>query len=111
MKIQSGPPDQCWPWLAGVSRGSGREVEYGCLRASNPRRLYRASRLVLLLASLPRGLTDLGVTQWLPWVERMYARYEASHTCDNSLCCNPAHLVWEFHPENVKGQARRRRAA
>lgn len=84
---------------------------YGVLRASFPRRLYRAHRLVLLLASLPAGLSDAEVLRFLALAEREYAPFEASHTCDHSLCCNPSHLVWERHPENVMGQTRRRRAA
>lgn len=110
-KIQVGPPDQCWPWLGGTSRGGRREVEYGCLRAVHPRRLYRAHRLSLLLASLPEGLDDREVLGYLRLAELHYAGLEASHTCDRSLCCNPAHLAWESHPNNVIGQRRRREAA
>jgi len=27
---------------------------------------------------------------------------EASHLCHNNFCINPAHLIWESHPDNVQ---------
>lgn len=28
-------------------------------------------------------------------------RHEAAHLCGNSLCCNPRHLAWKTHIENI----------
>lgn len=62
--------DECWPWRGGRCNGYGIGTFNG-----EP---FKVSRLVLA-EKLGRDL--------LP---KMYAL----HTCDNPICCNPAHL-WE----------------
>lgn len=33
-------------------------------------------------------------------------KHEASHECGNSLCCNPRHLSWKTHKENIQDKLR-----
>lgn len=114
-KIERGAPDACLPWRAGASRSGYREVYYGHLREGRPSKTwYRAHRLVLMLKTGPTDCPiDDGesIIEWLRRVARCYDHLEASHTCDMSLCCNPEHLEWQTHTENVTSQTKRRRAA
>lgn len=32
---------------------------------------------------------------------------EAGHTCDNPICCNPAHLVWMSRKQNARDYVRK----
>lgn len=114
-KITIGRRDECWLWNAGVSRSGRREVDYGLLRHGRPsKRRWRAHRLVLILSTgVMEVLRDADESEddWLNRCERWYRHLEASHTCDTSLCCNPAHLEWLSHTDNVKEQAKRRKQA
>ena len=83
----SGGPDACWPWTAGrTTRSHGPSVYYyGLIRAGDgERRILLAHRVALML--------DTG---------EMPEDRDACHTCDNTLCCNPAHLFWGSHRENM----------
>lgn len=33
-------------------------------------------------------------------------RYEVAHECGNSRCCNPTHLAWKTHRENIADKRR-----
>lgn len=111
-KIEVKGPDECWPWRAGTSLSGRRKVRYGLLREGGSKgRRWRAHRLVLLFktaeAEVPRDDGE-PFEDWLKRANRVYEEFEASHTCDNSMCCNPRHLAWELHIDNVKNQRRRR---
>lgn len=68
-KVQTGAPDECWPWLKGRhSKGYG--VFF--VRSRN----IGAHRFALM--------TKLG--------RDLQPGYQACHSCDNPICCNPAHL-------------------
>lgn len=102
----------CRLWTAGRSRGGYREVDYGELRIG--KRVRRAHRIVLMLKTAPIEVPrddDETFEEWFRRVDRWYRDlgYEASHTCDVSLCCTPDHLEWQDHGTNVKQQAERRR--
>lgn len=114
-KIDVRGPDDCWPWKAGVSRSGRREVDYGCIREGRRGTpLWRANRLVLILKTaptdVPRG-NDEPFVEWLRRANRHYKFLEASHWCDVSMCCNPRHLDWMTHAENLKTQKLRERVA
>lgn len=105
-------PDDCWLWTAGASRSGRREVYYGTI-AEGPigGRTWRANRLALLLKTAPVDSPRDHVESFIDWIRRANRwreDYEAAHTCDVSLCCNPAHLEWQSHGENVSAQRRRR---
>lgn len=87
-KVQRGMCNECWEWQ-GCLKGSGLGYGAICLRG----RMVRAHRVVLAL-SLNREL--------LP-------TEHALHTCDNTRCCNPAHLYVGDHVQNMKDTAVRNR--
>lgn len=73
-------PDSCWPWLGRVMtarRGYGRLKFKG--------RYVGAHRMALTLA------------KGQPPADGMFA----CHSCDNPVCCNPAHLWWGTHEDNM----------
>jgi hypothetical protein len=81
-KVERRGPDECWPWLA-----SSRRNGYGRLWPSTT-----AHRLAWELANGEQA-GDLYVL----------------HTCDNRLCCNPAHLYLGTHADNVRDRVGRER--
>jgi hypothetical protein len=85
---RSAGPTACWPWLGyiGQNRGTGRG--YGQIRdtsAGSRGRLLKAHRVALVLKT-----------------GRDEPALDACHECDNSVCCNPGHLFWGTHRENMK---------
>jgi hypothetical protein len=114
-KVLRRSASECWPWTAGVSRSGRREVDYGAIRyGGKTRRILRANRLALMLHTapidVPRDDTE-SFDDWFRRVERCYRGLEAAHECDNSMCCNPAHLSWQTHTDNVREQRKRKVAA
>lgn len=77
---RTGGPDGCWPWLGRTMtsrRGYGRLVFKG--------RYVGAHRMALALVKGEPPDADMF----------------ACHACDNPVCCNPAHLWWGTHDENM----------
>lgn len=87
-KVKKGAPNECWDWQ-GCLKGSGRG--YGSI--SLGRRMVRAHRVALTLA--------LG--------RELQPTEHALHTCDNTRCCNPAHLYAGDHAQNMRDTAIRHR--
>jgi hypothetical protein len=90
---RSAGPDACWPWKggcktattsAGGKRGMIREGGRGS-------RMLLAHRFALMMKD---------------GVERS-PHEEAAHTCDEPLCCNPAHLEWASHRVNMGDYVRK----
>lgn len=78
--VQVGEHDECWPWTRGrQSRG------YGVLWLPG-RRSVLTHRAALILHS--GGVEPDG--------------HSALHSCDNPPCCNPHHLRWGTHAENMQ---------
>lgn len=77
VKVDRRGPDECWPWIAHVNEhGYGRFMLNG--------KSCGAHRVALLLS----GGGGFGGAF-------------ALHSCDNPPCCNPAHLRWGTHRENM----------
>lgn len=109
-KIRVRSADECWPFVAAKTRGGRREVEYGSIQIAT--RHWRVNRLVLILHTAPEDCpreADEGIIEWLIRAARCYSHLDAAHSCDNGICCNPYHLKWEDHLDNVRNQFRRRR--
>ncbi len=87
-KVDRRGVDDCWPWLAAKSRKG-----YGLFYLSG--KTVSAPRACLMIA---------GVVQ--PSDKPL-----ACHSCDNPPCCNPAHLWWGSHFDNVADCAAKGRRA
>jgi hypothetical protein len=84
---KSAGPEACWPWMGGMSGRYGKYYPAG--RHSGE----LAHRYALMVATGP------------PQPEAPHAL----HSCDNPPCCNPAHLHWGTHQQNMQEAADRGR--
>lgn len=84
-KVDIRAEDECWPWKEGTwSNGYGRyKQNYQSVRAH---------RVALVLF---KGVPEDGGLL-------------ALHSCHNRLCCNPYHLRWGTHKENMLDRAARK---
>lgn len=119
-KVRKGEPWECWPWEGGSSAGGQRGVRYGLINEGNQdggsrKRTWRVHILAKLLGDpevrvlVPRDEGE-DLIPWLRRARRWFVElqdFEAAHQCDSSLCCNPRHLEWETHRENLEFQRAR----
>lgn len=83
---RGGGPDACWPWTgARCPSGYGRVKILG--RCRSPHRFALEWHIQDLV---PTGLVVM-------------------HSCDNRLCCNPAHLSIGTYKDNAQDAARKGR--
>lgn len=76
---------ECWEWQGSIdSNGYGRVMLNGLRK--------RAHRFALIFSS--------GVD---------HPNLSALHSCDNPVCCNPSHLRWGTHRENMEDRRDRKR--
>lgn len=78
-KVARGEPNECWPWLGGIS---GR---YGRLTTDDvPSKSIAAHRVAWMseFGPIPPGM-------------------QVCHRCDNPPCCNPAHLFLGTQRDNI----------
>lgn len=88
---QSGGGDACWPWIAKAKTNGGYGLAWFDL--GRGLRVHVAHRVALFLTTgrrVPPGMDTL-------------------HSCDNRLCCNPAHLSIGTRKENMQDMARKGR--
>lgn len=79
--------DGCWPWTGyKTAAGYGRVVMHG---------KYTGAHRVALELTIGKNPPD---------------KPFACHSCDNPECCNPAHLRWATHQDNVDDKVKRGRA-
>ena len=75
-KVDVRGPDECWPWTGAKAPGGYGSFSFEGLR-------HRANRAALIVT-----LGD-------------QPEMDALHLCHNAPCCNPAHLKWGTHKENM----------
>lgn len=92
-KVKRGRPDEFWPWTA-CTTGAKSLGWYG--RFALRRKRYYAHRVAWCAAR-----------HWP--IEYLTDDHAIMHTCDNPLCCNPAHLQLGTQAENVKDMIRKNR--
>ena len=85
----------CWPWN-GRKDSSG----YGVLYICGPE--WGNMRAPVLALEFAHG------AMLLPFLFRP-GRLLATHRCDNPPCCNPAHLRWGTHGDNIRDAIRKGR--
>lgn len=85
-KIQILGEDDCWEWQDSLNKDG-----YGTFYPDGSKIGYLAHRISLYLKT---GEQDI----------------IARHTCDNRACCNPHHLLWGNHQDNVDDMISRNRA-
>lgn len=84
-KVHRRGQDECWPWLGGTLRAKPTS------RGHNPNRYPVISHRVP-----PHGRwSKLRVHRLIYWLEdaSLMPTDSVLHLCNNTLCCNPAHLV------------------
>ncbi len=89
-KIAKSTADTCWDWTGGTNSQGYGWLRVGS-RKDNTRTMVLAHRLVYMLQ-----VGDVGTLDVL-------------HTCDNPLCCNPAHLFLGTHQDNMADKAKKLR--
>jgi len=88
----TGGPDACWPWLLKPG-GVSRKMRDGVMSDTSKARPYFTIRGTKFVAT--RLVYELVHGVAIP--DNMVIR----HTCDNSLCCNPAHFELGTHQQNM----------
>lgn len=87
-KVERRGPDECWPWRGAQGAGQRGHI----LRAGRGSAFVTAHRAIFEAVHGP-------VAEGL----------DVCHSCDNGLCCNPAHLFLGTHKENMLDMVRKER--
>lgn len=82
-KVEVGRPADCWPWQAATS-----SAEYGRFKIDGVLVSPHRFAFELVNGPIPQGPGYHGTV--------------IRHTCDNSRCCNPAHMALGSQRDNVR---------
>lgn len=95
-RVEKGHSSLCWNWRGRVNKSRNPTLAYGRIDIFGEVGVY-AHRVAFFLAN----------PNTIPL--RKNGDVEVRHTCDNSLCCNPAHLTLGTHYDNMQDCIRRQR--
>jgi hypothetical protein len=95
-RVAKGAANECWNWTGPVSRASNNQQPYGRVDAFGFKGVY-VHRIAYWLAN--GGELCL----------RKNGDSLIRHSCDNTLCCNPAHLLTGTHLDNMRDSVVRKR--
>lgn len=79
-RVQITDADKCWNW-SGPKSGARGKWQYGCFDVNSKKQ--RAHQYALKSFGVEKKNNAI-----------------LCHKCDNTLCCNPAHLYWGSYREN-----------
>lgn len=83
-RVKIGNSDECWPWIAGI----GKKKRYYDIGSHGNSRGVHIIACEFIRGPCPEG-------------------YEACHSCNNCICCNPNHIFWGTHQQNIDDRERR----
>lgn len=86
INMQGGDTEKCWPWTASINKSDGRPY----FTAEGVKKAAYVWAKELHSGELAEGRMGL-------------------HSCDNKVCCNPYHLTWGTHQENMDEMKERER--
>lgn len=95
-RVKKGSDDECWPWTGPVSRSSNSSDPYGRIDIFGFKGVY-VHRVAYWCAN--GGVLSL----------RKDGDLLVRHSCDNSICCNPKHLLLGTHADNMRDKMERGR--
>lgn len=95
-RVKKGSDDECWPWIGPVSKSYKGSDPYGRIDIFGFKGVY-VHRIAYWLAN--GGQFTL----------RKKGDCLVRHSCDNSICCNPAHLLVGTHADNMHDKVERGR--
>jgi hypothetical protein len=81
-RVEKKGPDECWPWLGSVKNGYGRFTQN-----------YQEHYAHIRAHELEHGPAPAGM--------------QVMHSCNNKICCNPAHLSAGTPTQNTNDAYRR----
>ena len=87
INMQNGDTEKCWPWKGKVNEKDGRP--YFTINGK------RSPSYSVVLHLVYRDEYTRGLV--------------ARHKCDNKICCNPKHLEWGTHQDNMNDMKARDR--
>lgn len=89
-RVEKRGENDCWVWIGYRKAGPKNPTPYGVLGwKGRPSRAHRVA-FEIVNGDIPEGMMVL-------------------HTCDNTLCCNPAHLYLGNHAQNMRDMVDRQR--
>ena len=89
-RVEKQDEDDCWNWTGSKSQGTKNPYPYGVLGWKGKHARAHRVAFELVRGAIPDGMMVL-------------------HTCDNTLCCNPAHLYIGDHAQNMRDMVIRKR--
>lgn len=101
-KVATGDPDDCWLWTAATAGGKSLGWYGAFMRSRESVRLDGGPRFVYAHRAVfcdSRGYP----------LDYLTSDLAMMHTCDNHLCCNPAHLELGTQMDNIRDMIRKNR--